>query len=125
MGQTQTIPKPPTRADWWEAFEAGLIIDTEGKRLTRGRCDRCNSFRLGSEPCIRCDFACPACGAQQEQRCRRPSEHQTADWHAARRAAFDKYVDQLEADGFPGLPARWSSTEDPSQPSLLDLLDAG
>jgi|GEM_PF-2812775 len=99
----QAVPRPAT----WEEFEAikPQLIDTLGSPLISEFCSRCRCNHFTVEPHLD-EVPCPDCGSTAA-RCRRGSEHEASEWHKARREAFDRLRDELEAAGIPQV-ARWA-----------------
>lgn len=97
MKVVQPMPMPLT----WEEYERAKpqMIDTRGRLLVSAVCSRCRVAHFTVEPCAS-DAPCPSCGSTAA-RCTRPSEHDAAEWHAARVTAFNQLRDELEAAGLP------------------------
>jgi hypothetical protein len=55
----------------------------------RERCRWCGAEAVAGSVCPR-SLACPACGARPGRRCKRPSEHDAAEMHAARWQAAER-----------------------------------
>lgn len=101
----QPVPAPSSPEEY--ARIRPLLIDTHGQPLVTIDCGPCGGRHLSVEPCV-ADIPCPTC-ASTGPRCRRPSEHDTDAWHAARLKLRTRILDQREYDGQP-VPARWPST---------------
>lgn len=101
----QPVPKPATY-DEYEKVKP-LLIDTTGAPLVNAPCARCGVPHFTVEPHAD-EVPCPQCGSRRA-RCVRPSEHEAAEWHAARIQAFDRLRDSREAAGEPQV-APWASS---------------
>jgi hypothetical protein len=114
----QPFPRPSTIAEYLELRPR--MIDTHGKPLVLAACPRCAHPHFTVEPCAH-EAPCPYCGATGA-RCRRPSGHDAAAWHDARRAAFEALCAMREAQGLPQV-ARWPETpaDTGTQPTLFEL----
>lgn len=102
MTTIQSFPCPAT----WDEFEAtkSQLIDTLGRPLVSEWCAACRCSHFTVEPHLS-QVPCPDCGSTAT-RCVRGSGFEAAEWHKARRDAFDRLRDQLEASGVPQV-ARW------------------
>ena len=106
MSVVQTAPRPTTKADLEALLAGGFLLDAAGRPLVRQVC-RCGGRRLGGEPC-HLDVACPSCGSNAAQ-CRRPSEHLTNEWHAARFGEYERVAQARIDAGDLTVPAPWAA----------------
>ncbi|SEM77628.1 zinc finger domain-containing protein [Streptacidiphilus jiangxiensis] len=106
----QPFGPPSSRAEERAWRDAGLLVDTAGSPLpaTGTPCGFCDGSDLGDT----CPGAltCPKCKAPPGRHCRRPSEWETSQWHAARVQAADLEDQRREDAGDGTMPARWAST---------------
>ncbi len=113
------ITQPMTRPETWDEYLAmkPRMVDTLGRPLVSELCSDCGTKHFTVEPCVS-EVPCPECGSTS-LRCIRPSEHEAAEWHASRIAAFDQLRDEREAAGIAQV-AIW-----PREPigDLFDLLE--
>lgn len=107
----QPMARPATIGEYLAARPH--MIDTHGRPLRLDDCARCGREHFTVEPCAH-EAPCPRCGATAS-RCRRPSGHEAAAWHAERIDAFDMLCATREAAGLPQV-ARWPTTT----PTLFD-----
>lgn len=117
-GHLPLITQPMSRPETWAEFEAvkAQMIDTHGNPLVSSFCTACRTNHFTVEPCVS-EVPCPDCGSVKT-RCIRPSEHDAAEWHVSRIAAFDELRDEREAAGHAQV-ALWPQG---SPGGLLDLL---
>lgn len=98
----QPMPKPATIDEYRRVRPQ--MIDTAGRPLVLAPCASCGREHFTVEPCAH-EAPCPRCGSTAG-RCRRPSGHDAAEWHAERVAVFESLCDEREAAGLPQV-ARW------------------
>ncbi|GJF30315.1 hypothetical protein KNE206_30150 [Kitasatospora sp. NE20-6] len=112
LGEVRQPFGPPSSKDEERTRrESGLLVDVAGRPLPAAPGTPC-AFCDGFNPGDTCPAAltCPQCGAPPRKRCRRPSEHETQEWHIARVRAADLEDQRREDTGDTTLPARWTST---------------
>jgi len=114
----QPFPRPNTVAEYLQLRPH--MIDTLGNQLVLAPCPDCAHEHFTVEPCAS-EAPCPDCGATGT-RCRRPSGHDAASWHEARREAFEALCAAREALGLPQV-ARWAETVPAPvvRPTLFEL----
>lgn len=110
----QPFSRPELVADYLE--QRGGMIDTHGNPLVNAYCAPCRTEHFTVEPHL-AEVPCPTCGSTAS-RCRRPSGHDTAEWHRSRAEAFWRLCDEREAAGVAQV-ARWrADTTDSTEPTL-------
>jgi hypothetical protein len=101
----QPVPGPGSHEGFRKLVSEGKLIDMAGYPLTFVNC-LCDRGKVSGMTCP-IDVPCTTCGAKKGKRCVRPSEHEAADFHAARQKAADDDMARREAEGDPDVPAPW------------------